>query len=146
MRRLSREARFWVSDKFAVVRFQLRDVGRLQIAAIGTQHRVEAVGGGENDFGDSLAALGYQGGRQQVLKFMRQLAELPKSARCGIALEGVHGATHASQGIGIARINLEKNPRFVQLLQQVLRALKEEFAKFGGAFIGKKVQPATSMR
>src|ERR1700680_1869615 len=132
MHRLSREARFRISDKFADVRFEFRNVRRLQTAALGTQHRVEAVGGGENDLGDSLAALSYQGGRQQVLEFMRQLTELPEAARCGVALERVHGATHASESIGIARIDLKKNPRFVQLLQQILRALKEEFAKFGG--------------
>jgi hypothetical protein len=133
-------------DKFADVRLEFCNVRRLQISAIRSQHCVKAVGSGENDLGDSLATLGYQGRRQQVLEFMRQFTKLPESTCRGIALERVHGATHASQGIGIARIALEKDSRFIQFLQQILRALKKEFAKFGGAFIGKKVQPATSMR
>src|SRR6266576_3766217 len=107
---------------------------------------METVGGGENDFGDSLASRDDQSGRQQVLQAVREFAELAESAGGGIALEGVHGAAHASQCVGVARVALEKDPCFIQLLKQILRALKEEFAKFGGAFLGKKVQLATSMR
>jgi hypothetical protein len=107
---------------------------------------VKGVRGGENDFGDSLASLDDQSGRQQVLQAVRELAEIPESAGGGIALERVHGAAHASQCVGIARIVLEKDSCFIQLLKQILRALKEEFAKFCGALLGKKVQLATSMR
>ncbi len=128
------------------MRPEFGDVGRLQIAAVGSEHCVEAVRGGENNLGDSLAALDDQGGSQQILEVVRKLTELPEPAGRGIALERVHGAADASQRLGIARIALQKDPRLVQLLQQFLRALKEEFAKFGGALLGKKVQPATSMR
>src|SRR6266404_180659 len=146
MHGLRRGARSWMFDKFVDVRFEFCNVRRLQIPPIGSQHCVKTIGSRENDLGDSLATLGYQGRRQQVLELMCQLAELPESTCRGIALKRVHGATDAGQRIGIAPIVLEKDSRFIQLLQQILRTLKKEFAKFGGAFIGKKVQPATSMR
>jgi hypothetical protein len=107
---------------------------------------VEAVRGGENDFGYGLTTFNYQGGSKQILQIVRKLTELAEPARSGIAFKCVHGAPHASQRVRVPRIGLEKDPCFVQLLQQILRALKKKFAKFCGAFIGKKVQPATSMR
>ena len=128
------------------MRAKFGDVGRLQIAAIGSEHGVETVRGGKHNLGDSLATLDNQGGSQQILEVVRKLAELPEPASGGIALERVHGATHASQRIGVARIALDKDPRFLELLQQILSALKEELAEFGSAFLGEKIQPATSMR
>jgi hypothetical protein len=81
-----------------------------------------------------------------MLSAAERTTELLESAGGGIALERVHGAADASQCVGVARIALKEDPRFVQLLQQILRALKEEFAKFNCALIGKKCQTATSMR
>src|ERR1700676_1577583 len=93
--RLGRETRSRMCDKFADVRLELGDVGRLQISPIGAQHCMKAVRGGENDLCDRLTAFDDQSGRKQVLQFMCELTQLPESAGRRIALERVHGATHA---------------------------------------------------
>jgi hypothetical protein len=128
------------------MRPELADVGRLQVAAMGAEHGVKAVRRGKNDFRDHFAALIDELVCQQVLNVVGEFAELPVSASGGIALERVHRAPDASQRLRVRRVGFEEDAGLIQLLQDVLRALKKEFAKFRGAFIGEKVHSPASIR
>jgi hypothetical protein len=110
------------------------------------KHGVKTVRGGKDNFGHYFSALDHQRGRQQIFNIVRELAELPESARGGVALQRVYRAPDASQGLGIRWIGFQEDSRLVQLLQLILRALKEEFAKFRRAFIGEKVHSFASIR
>ena len=110
------------------------------------QHGMKAVRGGKDDLGYYFSPLGYERGRQYIFNIVREFAELPEAASGGIALERVHRPAHASQGVRVRGVGFQKDSGLVQLLQDILRALKEEFAKFRGAFIGKEVQSPASIR
>jgi len=128
------------------MRSKLADIGRLQVPAMSAEHRMKAVRCGKNDFGDNLAPLIDELVCQQVLNVVGEFAELTVSAGGGIALKRVHRAPDAGQRLRVRRVGFEEDAGLIQLLQDVLRALKKELAKFRGAFIGKKVPSPASIR
>jgi hypothetical protein len=144
--RLRAGSGFGALGKRANVRSKFRDVRRLKIAAVRAKHGVKTVRGGKDNFGHYFSALNHQRGRQQIFNIVREFTELTESASGGVALERVHRAPDASQGLGVRWIGFQEDSRLVQLLQLILRALKEEFAKFGRALIGEKVHSFASMR
>jgi len=77
---------------------------------------------------------------------VREFAELPEAAGGRVALERVHGPPDASQRFRVRRVGFQEDTGLVQFLQLILRALKEEFAKFRRSFLGKKVHSPASIR
>src|SRR5256885_1307867 len=85
-------------------------------------------------------------GSKRVFQIVRELAQLFISTCGGVDLERVHSATHAAHDLGVVRTTFELQTFFVERLQKLLRALKEEFLQLGRSFFRKKTHCYTSIR
>ncbi len=120
--------------------------GRLQFIAVGREHFVESVRGGEDDFGDSGGVLLGQLRGEHVLELVGQLAQLAKTAGRRIALQRVHGAANVAKLFLVARLLFERETGFVHILENLLRALEKEVAKLRSVFVGRKAHCGPSIR
>src|ERR1700730_13841681 len=69
-----------------------------------------------------------------------------KATRGGIALERMHRAPHAANDFFVRRIRFEIEPRFIERLQQLTRALEKEHAQLRIAIVEKAAQFFASSR
>ena len=130
--------REWFRQKALNVFAQSAAGGRLQIVAIGREHFVECVRGGENHFGDQAGVLLREFRSQDVFQIVRELAQLAEAARGRVALQRVHGAANAAKLLFVAGALFEREAGFVHGLENLLGALEEEIAEFGGVLVGEK--------
>jgi len=77
---------------------------------------------------------------------MREFAQLVKSTRGGIAFQGMHGAADATNDFLVSRTRFELEPCFVERLEQLAGALKEESAQLAAAILGEATHVLTSLR
>jgi hypothetical protein len=56
------------------------------------------------------------------------------------------GAAHAAHDLGVTRLPFQFEAAFVQCLEVFLRALEEEVAQLGKAFVGEEAHETTSTR
>jgi len=84
--------------------------------------------------------------RERVFKVVGEFAEVLVSTGGRVTFERVHGATHTTHDLGIIRTAFQLQAFFVERLQKLLRALKEEFFQLGCPFFRKEAQALTSIR
>jgi hypothetical protein len=58
----------------------------------------------------------------------------------------MHGTANTTKDFFVGRARLEFQARFVQGLEELRRALKEESAELGAAIVVRTLHPATSRR
>lgn len=117
---------------------------KLFVALVGSQHRFERIGSRENDLGKSRAVFLRHLWRKNVFQLVSEFAQLVESAGRRIALKRMHGAPHAANHLLVRGTSLKLQPRFVQRLQQLVRALEEDGAKLRIAIFGSLAQEFAS--
>ena len=120
--------------------------GRIHSLLISGEHGAETISGSENDF----SHLGSAGPRdlrsKDILKLVREFAQLVKPARGGIPFQGVDGTADTTDDFLIGGMSFKLKPRFIERLQQFAGALKEESAQLAVAILGRTFQELTSLR
>src|SRR6266699_437024 len=84
--------------------------------------------------------------RQHVFQFVGELTELVKTAGGGIAFQGVDGAANPANDFFIRGMSLELEPRFIEGLEDLAGAFKEESAQLAAAILGRTTHELTSLR
>jgi hypothetical protein len=84
--------------------------------------------------------------RKNVFEFVSELAQLVETASGRVTFERVYGTAHAAYNFLVRGMSLKLEPRLVERLQQLIRALEEERAKLRVAIFGRLAQEFASTR
>ena len=84
--------------------------------------------------------------RENVLEFVGDFAELLETAGRGVAFKGMNGAAHTAEEFLVGGMLFEAQTGFVDGLEKLRRALKEERAQLRTPILGQKAQTFTSRR
>jgi hypothetical protein len=103
--------------------------GEFRIFLVRGQHRAKTIGRREHNFGKvSAVKVGYLRGKH-VFQFVSEFAEFVKAAGSGISFQRVDHAANATNHLRVGGTRLEFEARFVESLQQLRGALKEQSAQ-----------------
>ena len=116
------------------------------MSAIGTEHGIEGVRGVQHEVHEVAVGVLRDLGRERFFHFMRQLAELTKTAGGRIAFESVHGTPDVAYDLRVVRLPLQFQSFVIQRLQEFLRALEEQVPEFSCPLVGEEchVTPQSS--
>ena len=106
---------------------------------IGREHRIENIGGAEDQIRKPGAGFLGQFRGKNVFQFVREIAQFAIAAGSGVALECVNGTADVADRFGVGRLLLQHETFFIERLQEFLRTLKEEVAEFVCPFVCEKV-------
>src|SRR6185369_3393731 len=76
---------------------------------------------------------------------MRKFAEFAITTGCRITFQGMNRSANVADDFGVRRVLLQQQAFLVEGLQEFLRALEEEVAKFVCPFVGEKVHVKCSL-
>src|SRR5207248_9262051 len=113
---------------------------------VSRQNRFTSVCGVQPKFGEFRAVPPSHLCCQNIFELVGYFAKPGETASRGIAFERVHNATHAADDFFIRRSSFQLQPRLVQGLEELVRALKKECAKLRATILGRKAHPFTSRR
>ena len=133
-------------EQFANHGVEHRHRGRFGLPLKGGEHRAKTIRRGEDQLREirprSLSNLR----SKHILEFVRQLTQLVESASCGIAFQSVDGTTNPANDFLIRGTSFELQARFVEGLEDLIGALKEESAQLAATIVAGTTHVVTSFR
>src|SRR5256885_477541 len=133
-------------EQFANHGVEHRHRRRFGLPLKGGEHRAKTIRRGEDQLREirprSLSNLR----SKHILEFVRQLTQLVESASCGIAFQSVDGTTNPANDFLIRGTSFELQARFVEGLEDLIGALKEESAQLAATIVAGTTHVVTSFR